>query len=190
VTTPAPASAPEKKMMTLSVSQILSYCILGTIILVLAFLAWRRQGTDGWRDAGKAGGSLFLSVLPNLILGFTIAGFLQVLLPKDAIARWMGDAAGWRGLFAGSFAGIVTPGGPFTHFPILAGFMQKGAGVGAVSAYICGWAILGVHRIVIWEIPILGWKFVVARVLACLIFPPICGFIAGWIYRALSPAAG
>ncbi|MBI2920429.1 MAG: permease [Planctomycetes bacterium] len=169
----------------MTTSQILSYCILGTIIALLAFVAWRSRGGAGIREAGRSSGTLFLSVLPNLILGFTIAGFLQVLLPKETIARVMGDGSGWRGLFAGSVAGMLTPGGPFTHFPILAGFLKAGAGVGPVSAYVAGWALLGVNRIVIWEIPILGWRFVLARVVACLFVPPLCGWLAGLIFPRL-----
>lgn len=166
----------------LTPSQIISWCVLGAVIAVLATIAFRTRGAAGLKDSGRSGGLLFLQVLPNLVLGFTIAGLLQVLLPQDLIARWMGAESGWRGLFFGSAAGIVTPGGPFTHFPILAGFMSKGAGIGPVAAYIAGWAVLGLNRIVVWEIPILGWKFVLARVLGCILFPPLCGWLAGTIY--------
>ncbi len=163
--------------------QLLSYAILLVAVAALAAVTWRSRGSSGLTEAGKAGGGLFLSVLPNLILGFTLAGLLQVVLPRDAIARWMGDGSGWRGLAFGSVAGMLTPGGPFTHFPILAGFLRAGAGVGPVAAYIAGWALLGLNRIVVWEIPILGWRFVLARFVACLLIPPTCGWLTGHLYR-------
>lgn len=169
--------------MTPSTSQILSWSILGAVIVVLAIVAWRSRGTAGLKEAGASGGSLFVSVLPNLLLGFTIAGLLQVVLPRDLILRWMGEGSGLRGILAGSLAGTLTPGGPFTHFPILAGFLKAGAGIGPVSAYIAGWALLGVNRIVVWELPILGWKFALARILACLFVPPLCGLLTEAIYR-------
>lgn len=166
-----------------STSQILSWCILGTIIVTLVVVALRTRGTAGLKEAGTSGGTLFLSVLPNLILGFTIAGLLQVLLPKEMLIRWMGEGSGFRGICVGSLAGTLTPGGPFTHFPILAGFLKSGAGIGPVSAYIAGWALLGVNRIVIWELPILGWKFALARIVACLFVPPVVGLLTEALYR-------
>ncbi len=176
-------TTPEKRRMALSTSQILSYCVLGTIIVVLTIIAIRTRGTAGVKEAGKSGGVLFLSVLPNLLLGFTIAGFLQVLLPKDTIVRWMGEDSGFRGILAGSLAGTLTPGGPFTHFPILASFLKAGAGVGPVSAYIAGWALLGVNRIIVWELPILGWRFALARIVACLFVPPVVGLLTQLLFR-------
>lgn len=167
----------------MSTSQIVSWCILVAVIAVLGVLLARSRGCAGLKEAAHSGTSLFVSVLPNLLLGFTIAGLLQVLLPRDVIARWMGADSGWRGLLAGSFAGMLTPGGPFTHFPILASFLKAGAGIGPVSAYIAGWALLGINRIVVWEMPILGWKFVLARAAACIFVPPVCG----WLTSLLLP---
>ena len=159
-----------------------SWIILGTLIVVLSILAYQK---GGWSKIGNAlgqGGSLFLYVLPNLLLGFTLAGFVQVLLPSELIAKYMGQESGWKGLLIGAGAGCITPGGPFTHFPILAAFLSKGAGVGPVSAYVAAWALLGLQRFIVWELPILGSQFALARFSASLVFPVIIGWIAGNLY--------
>ena len=83
---------------------------------------------------------------------------------------------------------MLTPGGPFTHFPILASFLAKGAGTGPICAYIASWALIGVNRIIVWELPILGPRIVVARVLASFAFPPVIGWLAGWIARTMRAA--
>ncbi|OGC87219.1 MAG: hypothetical protein A2142_04970 [candidate division Zixibacteria bacterium RBG_16_48_11] len=165
-----------------------SWIVLGSAILVLAFIAYQK---GGWLTIGNAlgqGGGLFLYVLPNLLLGFALAGFLQVLLPSELIAKYLGQESGWKGLLFGAGVGCITPGGPFTHFPILAAFLTKGAGVGPVSAYIAAWALLGLQRFFVWELPILGSHFALVRFGSSLAFPVIIGWIAGQLYYRLFPS--
>ncbi len=167
----------------------------GAILLALVLVAAAREGGRGVAGGFGEAGGLFLRVLPNLAIGFTLAGFLTYLLPQALVAGWMGEGSGGRGLLVGSVAGALTPGGPFTHFPILASLIVKGAAIGPVCAYIAAWALLGVHRILIWEAPILGWRFVLVRVAACVVFPPLAGLLAQAIavvagFRPNGPVAG
>ncbi|MBI2104985.1 MAG: permease [Candidatus Omnitrophica bacterium] len=161
-----------------------SWVIIGGLILVCAVVAWRTGGPARIGQALTSGTMLFLGVLPNLVLGFALAGFLHVLLPADLISRLMGEESGVRGLLVGTAAGMVTPGGPFTHFPILASFLSKGATVGPVCAYIAAWALIGLNRIIIWELPILGPQIALVRLLASAGFPPLIGWLAAWLFRA------
>jgi len=39
------------------------------------------------------------------------------------------------------------------------------------------WSLFGLQRIIAWEAPLMGWRFVAARVLPSLAFP----VIAGWL---------
>jgi hypothetical protein len=39
------------------------------------------------------------------------------------------------------------------------------------------WSLFGMQRIIAWEAPLMGWPFVVARVIPSLAFP----VIAGWL---------
>jgi len=160
-----------------------SWLLLGALVCLCAAVAWRLGGAQRVGQGLASGAGLFASVLPNLVLGFALAGLLQVLLPQELISRWMGDESGLHGLFIGTVAGMLTPGGPFTHFPILASFLSKGAAVGPVCAYIAAWALIGVNRILVWELPILGPRIVLVRVLACAGVPPLVGWLGGWLYR-------
>ena len=40
------------------------------------------------------------------------------------------------------------------------------------------WAVLGVNRILVWEMPMLGGRFVAVRVLLSLLVPPVLGLVA------------
>lgn len=161
-----------------------------SIALILLVVAYRKGGVPQIGTGLKEGGMLFTQVLPNLVIGFTVAGLLTVLLPRDLVAQWLGSESGVRGLAVGSIAGALTPGGPFTHFPIMKTLLDAGAGVGPVSAYIAAWALIGVHRIVIWETPILGVRFMAARVIACLLMPPIIGVVTQIVFRWMQAPAG
>ncbi len=162
-----------------------SWLIIGSLVIVCAVVAWRTGGPHRIGQAFASGSGLFIGVLPNLILGFALAGFLHVLLPAELISRWMGEGSGAKGLWIGTVAGMLTPGGPFTHFPILASFLAKGAGVGPICAYIAAWALIGVNRLVVWELPILGPRIALVRFLASAGIPPLVGWLSSLLYRAL-----
>lgn len=162
-----------------------SWCIVGSLVVLCAVVAWQTGGPQRIGQALASGARLFVEVLPNLLLGFTLAGFLYVLVPSELVSAWMGERSGFRGVLVGSLAGMVTPGGPFTHFPILASFLSKGAAVGPVCAYIAAWALVGLNRIVVWELPILGPRITLVRFLASVGVPPLIGCLGGWLYRLL-----
>ena len=162
-----------------------SWLLVGALVVIGIILAWRDGGTQRVGQAFGSGGQLFVTVLPNLILGFSLAGFLHVLLPEELIVNWMGYESGVKGLFIGTAAGMLTPGGPFIHFPILASFLSKGAAVGPICAYIAAWSLLGLNRFLIWELPLLGHQVATVRFLASAALPPLIGWIGGWLHRAI-----
>ena len=119
----------------------------------------------------------FLPILPLLLAVFTIAGMIEVLIPKEKIAALLGDQAGLRGIVIGCLAGAVTPGGPYVSFPVVATIYHAGAGVGTIVAYVTAWSLWAVARLPM-EIAIIGPRLTLIRVLSTLIFPPIAGLIA------------
>lgn len=135
-------------------------------------------------SAGKglqASIALVLEITPRMIAAFIIAGLIQVLVPEEIIAHWMGKGSGLRGIFVGMAFGTFTPGGPMTHFPIIASFYKMGIGIGPLVSYLTAWSLLGLQRIIMWEIPFLGPRVVLVRLIASLLFP----FLAGWLSEIL-----
>jgi uncharacterized membrane protein YraQ (UPF0718 family) len=155
------------------------------LAVFLMMLVYAKQGRSGLGEGFSRTGTLFLGVAPQMFIGFFLAGFLALVIPQAQVIRWIGEDSGMKGLFVASLGGMLTPGGPFTHFPLLAALRGQGAGLGPLAAYITAWSLLGVHRIVLWEGPLLGWRFVLARAAAGLLFPPM----TGWFVQAALGAA-
>ena len=134
-------------------------------------------------DGLSSGGQLLMATLPKMIFAFAVAGLIQVILPTDLVSQWIGEGSGIRGLMIGTLAGTFTPGGPMMHFPIVASLMNSGAGAGPIIAYLTAWSLLGAHRIIIWEIPILGFEITAVRFAASLLVPPLVGFAGGYMFH-------
>ena len=90
----------------------------------------------------------------------------------------MGEKSGFSGLIFATLAGVITPGGPFTSFPIVFALWVAGADIGALVAYIAAWSLIGVYRLVIWEIPMMGLDLSILRFLVSIPLPLIAGLAA------------
>ena len=161
-----------------------SFLIILALALAATGYAYFKSPELALRGA-KGGGKLFLEILPALLAGFLLGGMVQVLVPREWIAQWAGDDSGVRGLLLATVAGAVTPGGPFVQFPLVASLWKAGSGVGPITAYLAAWTLLGINKILVWEAPIMGWRYTLAKTLACLAVPLLLGYATAWIYRQL-----
>ena len=158
----------------------ITMAVLAIVLLVAAYL---RGG--GEHIAGlKSTGTMLVQIMPLLVLAFVVAGMIQVLIPREVVARWVGAQSGLRGILLGSVAGGLAPGGPYVSLPVAAGLLRAGASAGTMVAFLTGWSLWAIHRLPM-EVGILGWKLTLIRVLSTFFFPPIAGLIA----RTLFPGA-
>lgn len=153
--------------------------LMAFIAIVLVLIGYVKG--EGQHIKGlQAGLTMVGPTLPLILTAFMVAGLMQALIPKDIVVHWLGVEAGFKGIAVGAIAGALTPGGPFTSFPIAAGLVKAGASVGPVVAFLSGWLLLGVTKIPL-EVGLLGWKVTVARVASTFFVP----FLAGWIAQTL-----
>lgn len=142
-----------------------------------ALLYQLRGGTVLARAVGN-GLVLLIEVAPLIALGLFLGGLTRELADPKRVAPMLGESSGWWGLLLASVLGAVTPGGPFAAFPIVYAFFLAGADAGAVIAYLTAWSVLALHRVIVWEIPLLGPDFALIRVLASLPLPLLAGAVA------------
>ena len=158
--------------------------IMLVFTLILTLIAYRKA--PGLPLEGlKAGGRLFLGILPAMVVAFIAAGMIGQVLPREMLTHWMGEESGLRGLIIATLGGSITPGGPFIQFPLVATLLKAGAGVAPLMAFITSWSLLSVNRFLIWEVPLLGWRLAGARILASLFIPIALGVLTRFIFQRL-----
>jgi uncharacterized membrane protein YraQ (UPF0718 family) len=146
---------------------------IAVILLIYALIRGENLALAGIKLAGAT----VWNNLILLILGFLIAGLMQVLLPKDLIAKWLGDAAGIKGVLIGCVTGGLIPGSPYVVFPIVGGFYQSGASLGAIVGYLTAWALWSVTRLPV-EMALINPKVALLRYGITFIVPPAAGLLA------------
>ena len=154
--------------------------VMGVLAIIFLFLGYQKGGGEHILGL-KAAGYMLIQLIPLLVFALIIAGIIPLLIPQQTIAAWIGAESGFRGILIGTIAGGMMPGGPYVSLPLAAGFLQVGAGVGTMVAFLTGWSLLAFSRLPM-EIGILGWKFTLIR-LACTFFlAPIAGLIANKLF--------
>jgi uncharacterized membrane protein YraQ (UPF0718 family) len=158
-----------------------STLVLAAIALVLAVVAYVKDPGLPWVGA-KNGLQLLWFVLPRLVPALILAGLMQVLVPQEVVSRYFGHAGGLRAIVIASFAGILTPGGPMVTVPFMVALANSGAALPSLVAYMTSWSLFGMQRIIAWEAPLMGWKFVAVRLTVSLAFPVLAGWLVATFY--------
>ena len=148
------------------------------VTIGLGGVVWLRGGSELLREGLGNGASLLAKSGLIIIVSFFAAGLVEALVPKHAIPTALGVDSGLRGILLATGAGVLTPSGPFVAIPIAAALERSGAGTAPLVAYISAWGLLALHRLVAWEIPILGSRLALVRWSACLALPVVAGFVA------------
>jgi uncharacterized membrane protein YraQ (UPF0718 family) len=135
-------------------------------------------GPETFADALHDDLAMVGSTLPRIVLALAVAGLVWVMLPRDRMMRLIGRESGLRGLLIAAAAGVVTPGGPASAYPFLAVLASSGADRGVLIAYIVSWSMLGMQRILVWDVPFMGADFSLLRFTVSLPLPVLAGLIA------------
>ncbi|OWU82899.1 hypothetical protein ATO6_21600 [Oceanicola sp. 22II-s10i] len=154
-------------------------------VLVLSVLVWRREGTPGLQKAGVSALGTAKTLMLRLPFALLAASFLVQIVPVAALSHVIGPQSGITGIALAAGIGGLLPGGPMTSFPIAIVFQQSGAGLPQMVALISGWAVFALHRLLAYEAPIMGWRFVALRSAACLTLPVIAALLAQGIASVL-----
>lgn len=149
---------------------------LWVIVIALGLVAIMRSRAL-FRSGLKAGAVDFLRLLPRLTIGVFGSGFIAEVMPQELIALWLGPDSGLAGTLIASAAGALTPGGPMIGFAIGVAALKSGASAPQVIAYVTAWALFALHRVFLWELPMMPARIVWLRVIASLPLP----FLAAWI---------
>lgn len=151
------------------------------VAIIMIVFAWKRGGLDLLLDGLSSGGNSFLQVVPLLTAAFLTAGFIQTLIKKEMVERWLGAKSGWRGLALACLGGALIPGGPYVYYPIAGALLNTGAGVGVLVAFITSKNLWSLSRIPM-ELALLGPELTLIRYGVTFIIPPVLGLLSEMIF--------
>jgi len=160
-----------------------SLIVLLSFVIVALAVAFLRDASLPLRGL-EASGRLLRGVWLDLVLGFVLAGLMDVLIPAPALSRWLGDERPGRGILIGWGAGLLIPGGPYLVFPVVANLFQKGAAPGPLISLLTAKTLVSPIRMLTYEAPLLGWPLTLARFVPGVLLPPVMGVIGQWLYGA------
>jgi len=156
--------------------------VMAVLVIALGALCWARGGATLFVQGLRAGSRGAATLVPLLAVVFLLAGFAEVLLPREAVSHWLGGQSGVRGYLLALVLGAVTPGGGPVGLPLAAALMRSGAGVGVLVTYLTSMSLLSFVRVPL-EIGTYGLRLTVLRLLSSLVLPIAAGYTAQWLSR-------
>jgi len=164
----------------------MSTAVIGCLVIAAAVTVLIRQGAGKFTEVISHDFLMFLELLPKILAGCLIGAFVTMLLPREVVARWVGGESGVIGIIIAMLVGICLPGGPFAIYPVTAALVGLGADVGAITAFITAWSLLGFNRALVWELPFMGGDFVFWRVIISIPLPILVGLFARMLANAVA----
>lgn len=147
----------------------------GILAIILGFVAWRRSPALVRSTMREATGR-FVEVMPKVAVALLAAGFIGKLVPAETVALYIGPDSGLFGITLAIIVGAITPAGPIVSFPIVIVMLKAGAGFPQVVGFLTAWSVFALHRVMIYEIPMIGWRFTAARLLSSAILPFVAAY--------------
>ena len=141
--------------------------ILSVLLIILVVLAVSRSENPG--PIVRRAIEQFSKLVPRMFFA---------LIPQELIAQFLGKSAGLQALVVAAAVGLVVPAGPVIAFAIAVVFAKGGASSAALITFISSWTIFATHRILIYELPLLGASFLRLRVASVFFIPFVAGLLA------------
>jgi len=157
--------------------------ILGTLLIAAIAISLYTGGFQLTFAGIIKAGRLLESIWLRMLLGFLLGGFVQAVIPRELVSKWLGSASGLKGILLGSFGGIVSTGGPYVWLPVVVSIYKAGAGIGPVLALMTARGILSIQMLIVWQIPFFGVELSLARYIPCLFVPPVVGILGQYVFR-------
>ncbi|MCP1675960.1 uncharacterized membrane protein YraQ (UPF0718 family) [Natronocella acetinitrilica] len=155
---------------------LIAYLSVVSMLAAVALIAHRTSEVSH-RDIALRGLSQLRPLLIRLPAALLAGSFLAALIPEGWLLLLLGDASGVAGVLLASLLGAVLPGGPLVAFPLALVLFSAGVGTPQMVALITAWSVLAFHRVLAFEIPLMGWGFAWRRLAASAILAPIAGLL-------------
>ncbi len=167
----------------------MNVALLLLYIIPVVLIVYSIQRADGTLRTGLTRAfEQFIILVPRLLVAMVAAAFIVRLIPEQIISNYLSDNSPWIAILVGTLTGLLIPAAPVVVFSMAASFANAGASTAGLVAFITAWTIFALHRVVIYEVPLLGGSFVRLRLLVAFPLPLLAGalvVIAGALLERL-----
>ncbi len=155
------------------------------LAIALGGLVWLKRGRAEALIAVRKAADRSLRVLPRLAVAVLTAGFVARLLPSDIVVQHIGPDSGFSGVLIAMLVGGFIPAGPIISFPLVVVLSQAGAGTVQLITLLTAWSVFAIHRVIIYEIPLMGTRFSMIRLISSLPLPLIAAGLTALILAVI-----
>jgi hypothetical protein len=161
--------------------------ISGLSLLGLAFILFKWFGKDELKDWSSATWGFAVQILPLLLGGVLVSGFLLGRVGHEGVipSRFVTALVGGNSLWANFFSSVVAAFMYFatlTEVPILQGLMNSGMGKGPALALLLAGPALSLPSMIVLR-SIMGTKKTVVYVCLVVVMATITGMIFGTFFQ-------
>lgn len=156
---------------------LLPLAFVGTVLAALAIYARVRRPRAHAIAAIRARDQL-RALAPRLPFALLAAECIGRLLPPAYVAALLGEQSGVAGTLFASVVGALLPGGPMVAFPLAIALFRAGAGQAPLVALVTAWSLLAINRTLLFELPLMGSRFTLARLTVSLPLTLAAGLMA------------
>ena len=159
--------------------------VLWILAVGLGILLCVKRGRVETSIAARKALARAVQVLPRIAVAVLTAGFVARLIPSDVVVAHIGPESGLGGMLVAMVVGAFIPAGPIISFPLVVVLSNAGAGTVQLITLLTAWSVFAIHRIVIYEIPLMGLRFSTIRLVSSLPLPLLAGGLASLILSTL-----
>lgn len=124
-------------------------------------------------------------VLPRIAVAVLTAGFVARLIPSGIVVEHIGPDSGLSGTLIAMLVGGFIPSGPIISFPLVVALSQAGAGTVQLITLLTAWSVFAIHRVIIYEVPMMGARFSMIRLACSLPLPLIAAGLTSLILSVI-----
>ena len=140
----------------------------------LVALRYPERLSTAWQRM-LAQGRLVAFRLPAAMLA---AALVSHGIASTGIESLISSDSGITGILIACAIGAIMPGGPMVAFPMALAFWRLGAGEVQMVAFLAAWSIYSVSRVISFELPLMGWRFLVVRLASGGAMPLLAALLA------------
>jgi uncharacterized membrane protein YraQ (UPF0718 family) len=127
----------------------------------------------------KKGVSMFIKLLPVLLLMLAIISIVLFLIPNETLVHYMGKGSGLKGWITSAFLGSVALIPGFIAYPLCGILIDNGVAYSVIAVFITTLMMTGFLTLPV-EVKFFGWKVSVIRNLVSLAAALVIGLIMGF----------